>query len=72
MVFLEFEKPLEKLYDQLEKLRQVGVDSDIDVTDKVKVIEEKIKQKTKEVFSGLTGWQKVQLSRHPNRPYTMH
>jgi len=72
MVFLEFEKPLEKLYDQLEKLRQVGEESDIDVTDKIKVIEEKIKAKSKEIFSNLNGWQKVQLSRHPNRPYTMH
>lgn len=71
MVFLEFEKPLEKLYEQLDKLREVGKDGEIDVTDKSKEIEEKIKIKTKEIFSNLTGWQKVQLSRHPNRPYTM-
>jgi len=71
MVFLEFEKPLEKLYEQLEKLKEVGQDGEIDVADKSKEIEEKIKLKTKEIFSGLTGWQKVQLSRHPNRPYTM-
>jgi len=71
MVFLEFEKPLEKLYEQLDKLKQVGQDGEIDVTDKSKEIEEKIKVKTKEIFSNLTGWQKVQLSRHPNRPYTM-
>lgn len=72
MVFLEFEKPLEKLYEQLNKLKEVGTDGEIDVTDKSKEIEDKIKAKTKEIFSNLTGWQKVQLSRHPNRPYTMY
>ena len=71
MVFLEFEKPLEKLYEQLEKLKEVGKDGEIDISDKTKEIEEKIKVKTKEIFSTLNGWQKVQLSRHPNRPYTM-
>ncbi len=71
MVFLEFEKPLEKLYEQLEKLKEVGKDGEIDISDKTKEIEEKIKVKTKEIFSNLNGWQKVQLSRHPNRPYTM-
>lgn len=71
MIFLEFEKPLEKLYEQLEKLKEVGKDGEIDISDKTKEIEEKIKIKTKEIFSSLNGWQKVQLSRHPNRPYTM-
>jgi len=71
MVFLEFEKPLEKLYNQLEKLKEVGKDGEIDISDKTKEIEEKIKVKTKDIFSQLSGWQKVQLSRHPNRPYTM-
>lgn len=72
MVFLEFEKPLEKLYEQLEKLKEVGKDGEIDISDKTKEIEDKIKVKTKEIFSQLSGWQKVQLSRHPNRPYSMY
>ena len=72
MVFLEFEKPLEKLYEQLNKLREVEVEGEVDTSDKQKEIEDKIKAKTKEIFSNLTGWQKVQLSRHPNRPYTMY
>lgn len=71
MVFLEFEKPLEKLYEQLHKLQDVGKDGEIDTSDKQKEIEDKIKIKTKEIFANLSGWQKVQLSRHPNRPYTM-
>ena len=72
MVFLEFEKPLESLYEQLEKIKAVGEEGDIDVSDKVKELENKIKAKTREIYGNLTGWQKVQLSRHPERPYTLH
>lgn len=72
MVFLEFEKPLESLYEQLQKIKQVGEEGDIDVEDNLKQLEEKIKRKRKEIYGNLTGWQKVQLSRHPERPYTLH
>lgn len=72
MVFLEFEKPLEKLYEQLEKIQQIEAEGDIDVSDKIKELETKIKNKQKEIYSNLTGWQKVQLSRHPERPYTLY
>ena len=72
MVFLEFEKPLETLYEQLEKLQQVGEEGDIDVADMVRTLENKIRTKRKEIYSNLTGWQKVQLSRHPERPYTFY
>ena len=71
MVFLEFEKPLEKLYEQLEKIKQVGEEGDIDVSQNIKELENKIKSETKAIYSNLTGWQKVQLSRHPERPYTL-
>ncbi len=71
MVFLEFEKPLENLYGQLEKIRQISEEGDIDVSDKIKELEAKIKIKQKDIYSNLTGWQKVQLSRHPERPYTL-
>ena len=71
MVFLEFEKPLEKLFQQLEKLRQVGEEGDIDMTDKIKELDSKIKTLQKEIYTNLSGWQKVQLSRHPNRPYSL-
>ena len=71
MVFLEFEKPLESLYEQLEKIKQVGEQGVIDVSDMVKELENKIKIQRKEIYSNLTGWQKVQLSRHPERPYTL-
>lgn len=71
MVFLDFEKPLEKLYEQLETLKQVGEEGIVDVSETVKELENKIKNTRKEIYSNLTGWQKVQLSRHPERPYTL-
>ncbi len=72
MVFLEFEKPLESLFEQLEKIRQVGEAGDIDVSDKIKELENKIKAQRKAIYNKLSGWQKVQLSRHPERPYTLY
>jgi len=72
MVFLDFEKPLESLFEKLEKIKQVGEDGDIDVTDMVKEIETKIKNTQKTIYENLTGWQKVQLSRHPERPYSLY
>ena len=72
MVFLEFEKELETLYEQLEKIKDVGDGGVIDVSDKIKELEKKINATTKDIYSNLTGWQKVQLSRHPSRPYTLH
>jgi acetyl-CoA carboxylase carboxyl transferase subunit alpha len=71
MVFLEFERPLEKLYEQLQKIQQVESEGDIDVSDKIKELENKIKSTQKEIYANLSGWQKVQLSRHPERPYTL-
>lgn len=72
MVFLEFEKPLEKLYDQLEKIKQVAEEGDIDMSDTVKELEKKIASEKRTIYANLNGWQKVQLSRHPERPYTLY
>lgn len=72
MVFLEFEEPIEKLYEQLEKIIDVADQGEIDVQDKINEIEAKIRAKRKEIYAGLNGWQKVQLSRHPERPYTLY
>ncbi|MFM2269739.1 MAG: hypothetical protein RL757_3180 [Bacteroidota bacterium] len=71
MAFLEFEKPLEILYEQLDKLKQISASGDIDVSASIVDLEEKIKEKLKDIYSNLTGWQKVLLSRHPERPYTL-
>lgn len=72
MVFLEFEKPLEKLYEQLDKIKQVGESGELDVEPMVKELEAKIRNTRKEIYANLSGWEKVQLSRHPERPYTLY
>ena len=69
--FLDFEKPIEALYEQLDKVKQVGETSDVNVASTTKDIEKKIRDTRKKIFSNLSSWQKVQLSRHPNRPYTL-
>ncbi len=68
---LEFEKPLLDLEKQLEDLLQSSKDSDLDFSKEIKGIERKIELTKREVYSDLTPWQKVQLSRHPNRPYAL-
>ncbi len=72
MIFMDFEKPLEALYEQLEKLKEVGEKGELDVSDMLRELDNKITVKRNEIFSKLTGWQKVQLSRHPERPYTLY
>lgn len=72
MVFLDFEKPLEKLYEQLEKVKQVAEEGVVDMQQTIQELETRIKQTRKEIYSNLSGWQKVQLSRHPERPYTLY
>lgn len=72
MVFLDFEQPLESLYEQLEKIRQVGAEGDLDVSAMITELEQKIETKRQKIYGNLTGWQKVQLSRHPERPYTLY
>ncbi len=71
MVFLDFERPIEVLYEQLEKIKQVQLQGDLDVNAMVKELETKIEKKRTEIYKRLTGWQRVQLSRHPNRPYSL-
>ena len=71
MNYLDFEAPIAELREQLDKLLQVQEKSKVPMDDKIHKIEEKIKEKQKEVYANLTGWQKVQLSRHPDRPYSL-
>ena len=68
---LDFEKPIVELEEQLSKAIQLGKDTEADVTKTVKDIEEKLAKLRKEIYGGLSAWQKVQISRHPNRPYTL-
>lgn len=72
MTFLEFEKPLEELYSQLEKIKEVGAQGIVDVSANIKELETKILQTKKEIYSDLSGWEKVQMSRHADRPHTLY
>ena len=71
MEYLDFEMPIKELQDQLEKCQIIGEESDVDVTATCKKIEKKLAEARKDIYKNLTPWQRVQLSRHPNRPYTM-
>ena len=69
--YLDFEEPLKELEDQIAQTKEIGENTEVDMADKIGELEKKLKSKTKEIFSGLTPWQRVQLSRHPDRPYTL-
>ena len=71
MEYLDFELPIKELEDQLEKCKLIGEESDVDVTETCQQIEAKLEATRKEIFKNLTAWQRVQLSRHPSRPYTL-
>jgi acetyl-CoA carboxylase carboxyl transferase subunit alpha len=71
MEYLDFELPIKDLEDQLEKCQIIGEESAVDVTETCNQIEKKLKEARKEIYTNLTPWQRVQLSRHPNRPYTL-
>lgn len=71
MEYLDFELPIKELEEQLEKCTIIGQESDVDVTNTCKQIEKKLEETKKSIYKNLTAWQRVQLSRHPNRPYTV-
>ncbi|MEQ8712418.1 MAG: acetyl-CoA carboxylase carboxyltransferase subunit alpha [Cyclobacteriaceae bacterium] len=70
-MLLEFEKPIAELESKLEDMKHLASDSDVDVTKAIALLEEKITKLKVETFENLTRWQRVQLSRHPERPYTL-
>jgi acetyl-CoA carboxylase carboxyl transferase subunit alpha len=71
MTFLDFEQPIAELFDQLEQARSLAESSKIDMTKAIKELESKIDSTRKSIYSELTPWQRVQVSRHPDRPYTL-
>ena len=71
MEYLDFELPIKELHDQLKKCDSIGVENDIDVSETFTQIEEKLYKTKKEIYGNLSAWQRVQLSRHPSRPYTL-
>ena len=68
--FLDFEQPIKTLYEEIEKLKQTAEKSKIDMSDSIQKLENAIIEKRREITASLTPWQRVQLSRHPDRPYT--
>ena len=71
MILLDFEKPIEELLEQLEKAQATHEKGKVDMTDTIEQLEGKIEQTRKNIYKNLSGWQKVQVSRHPDRPYTL-
>lgn len=70
-MLLDFEKPIAELESKLDDMKHLALDSDVSVKESIKILEKKIHDLKKETFENLTGWQRVQLSRHPDRPYTL-
>ncbi|MES1168615.1 MAG: acetyl-CoA carboxylase carboxyl transferase subunit alpha, partial [Oleiharenicola lentus] len=68
---LEFEKPLRELEKQLDTLHQQSLENNIDMSTELAAIEEKIEATKKEIYTNLTPWQRVQVARHPKRPYAL-
>ena len=68
---LEFEKPVVELEERLAEMKRMATENGVDVSDAVKTLEEKIQRLKEDTYSNLTRWQRVQLSRHPDRPYTL-
>ncbi len=71
MTFLDFEKPIAELLEQIEKAKQIAEKSKIDISATIRELQQKVQETRKDIYSKLTPWQRVQLSRHPERPYTL-
>jgi acetyl-CoA carboxylase carboxyl transferase subunit alpha len=71
MEYLDFEEPIKDLNEQIEKCKNIGDESSVDVTDTCELLESKLLKTKKEIYGNLNAWQRVQLSRHPSRPYTL-
>ena len=71
MEYLDFELPIKEINEQLTKCKLIGDENEIDVTDTCEQLEQKLITTKEEIYGNLTPWQRVQLSRHPSRPYTL-
>ncbi|MDA9596807.1 acetyl-CoA carboxylase carboxyltransferase subunit alpha [Flavobacteriaceae bacterium] len=71
MEYLDFELPVKELQDQITKCQAIGDKSSVDVTDTCKNLKEKLDDTKAKIYGNLSAWQRVQMSRHPSRPYTL-
>lgn len=69
--FLDFEKPIKDLYEQIEQMKETAEKSKVDIHSAIEALERKVLDTKRDITQSLTPWQKVQLSRHPDRPYTL-
>lgn len=72
MQFLDFEKPIEELYTQMSKLKDMAAKGQIDVSSSIREMEGAMHTARVQIYQNLTPWQRVQVSRHPERPYTLY
>lgn len=68
---LEFEKPIIELENKIRELKEFTKNEDLDLTEEIRNLTERLEKLTKEIFENLTSWQTVQLARHSARPYTL-
>lgn len=71
ITYLEFEAPIKELNEQIEKLKESEKKTGVDMSTAIADLQRAVEEKTKEIYSNLDAWQKVQVSRHPDRPYTI-
>ena len=71
MEYLDFEEPIKELHEQIKKCEDIGDESAVDVSDTCELLETKLQKTKKDIYQNLSAWQRVQLSRHPSRPYTL-
>ena len=71
MEYLDFELPVKELQEQIAKCQAIGDESSVDVTETCKLLTEKLEDTKKNIYGNLTAWQRVQMSRHPSRPYAL-
>ncbi len=69
--YLDFEQPIAELQEKIDELRNVGSDNAINLEEEIQRLQTKMHQKVEAIFSNLDPWQVSQLSRHPQRPYTL-
>ncbi|MFB3058185.1 MAG: acetyl-CoA carboxylase carboxyl transferase subunit alpha, partial [Gammaproteobacteria bacterium] len=69
--FLEFEQPIAELQAKISELRYVTDDAEINISEEIQTLQKKAESLTVSIFSKLTPWQISQISRHPNRPYSL-
>ena len=68
---LEFEKPIRELQKKIDEMKRFSSENKLNVSEEIAALEQKLENMTREIYSNLTPWQRIQLARHPDRPYTL-